>query len=285
MSFHPFFPRRHCFLAWFLCLSWAAPAQGGIFSSPSTSGNSTLSRTDLAAIGIQQRIGKQVPPGLVFTDSTGRQINFDRLLARKPTLLALVYYNCPNLCTLVLNGMVASVDDLKRPVGDGFQIVVVSIDPAETPALASQKKATYLQHYARGQNQEAEWSFLVGDERNIHQLADAVGYHYRYDSAIHQFAHGSGLMMLDEHGRIVDYFLGIEYPPIEVEKAISLARNGKVGSPVRQFLLLCYCYNPLTGPYGFLISTILKIGAALTVLALGIFIVQQIRREQGGTVS
>jgi protein SCO1/2 len=249
--------------------------------SPFTSspGNSTLSRDDLLTVGIQQRLGNQIPDNLTFTDSTGRLVDFHALLARKPTLLALVYYQCPNLCTLVLNGSVSSVADLRRTVGDGFQVVVVSIDPTETPSLAAQKKATYLRRYSRGQNQDEEWSFLVGDEKNIRQLADAVGYRYRYDPTIHQFAHGSGIMLVDDRGRVVKYFLGIEYSPEEIEKAIQLAHEGEIGSPVQQFFLLCYCYNPLTGPYGFLIFTILKVCALATVAALATFIVVQIRRD------
>ena len=245
----------------------------------SSPGNSTLSRDDLLTVGIQQRLGNQIPDNLTFTDSTGRLVDFRTLLARKPALLALVYYQCPNLCTLVLNGSVSSVADLRRTVGDGFQVVVVSIDPTETPALAAQKKATYLRRYSRGQNQDKEWSFLVGDEKNIRQLADAVGYRYRYDSTIHQFAHGSGIMLVDDRRRVVKYFLGIEYSPEEIEKAIQLAHEGEIGSPVQQFFLLCYCYNPLTGPYGFLIFTILKVCALGTVVALATFIVVQIRRE------
>jgi protein SCO1/2 len=240
---------------------------------------SGLSGADLKSIGIVQHLGREIPRNLIFTDSTGQRVNFSDLVGHKPTLLALVYYDCPNLCTLVLNATVSSVADLRRTVGDGFQVVVVSIDPTETPALAAQKKAAYLLRYSRGHDQDKEWSFLVGDEANIHQLADAVGYRYRYDPTIHQFAHGSGIVMLDGQGRIVKYFLGIEYPPTEIEKAIQYAQSGQVGTPSPNFLLLCYCYNPLTGPYGFLIFTLLKIGAFVTVASLVAFIVRSIRRE------
>src|ERR1700744_6034213 len=146
---------------------------------------SNLSPEELKHIGIEQRLGQTIPPNLTFKDSSGQKTDLSALVGGKPTLLVLVYYNCPNLCTLVLNATVASVADLRHTVGDGFQIVVISIDPTETPALAAQKKATYLLRYSRGQNQESEWSFLVGEEPNIRKLADAVGYHYRYDPTIH----------------------------------------------------------------------------------------------------
>jgi protein SCO1/2 len=240
---------------------------------------SWLSQKDLATIGVDQRLGEQVPAGLKFTDSKGQPVDFDALLARKPTILALVYYNCPNLCTIVLNAMVLSLADLRRDVGDGFQVVAVSIDPSETPALAAQKKAVYLRRYARGTNQDQEWHFLLGKQADITKLAAAVGYRYRYDPTIHQFAHGSALIVLDPQRRVTKYFLGIEYPPAELDQAVLLAQKGGTGSPVQNFLLLCYCYNPLIGPYGFLIFTVMKIAAGLTVLAVAGFIFIQLRRD------
>jgi protein SCO1/2 len=238
---------------------------------------SWLSKNDLQTIGIDQRIGEHVPTGLVFTNSDGAPVDFDQLLARKPTILALVYYDCPNLCTLVLNGLVLSLADLRRDVGDGFQVVVVSIDPTETSADAAAKKTTYLRRYSRGESQE--WHFLTGDQANIGKLAAAVGYRYRYDPVIHQFAHGSGIMVLDSQRRLVKYFLGIEYPPAAMDDAILLAQKGETGAPAQNFLLLCYCYNPLTGPYGFLIFTVLKAGAAATLFSLVGYIIYQIRRD------
>lgn len=267
------------FLLFLLAAVAVMPAGAQTFS-PVKTGNSTLSGDELKSVGIEQRLGAQVPHGLTFTDSTGAKVDFDKLLARKATILVLVYYDCPNLCTLVLNGMVATLADLRRTVGDGFQVVVVSIDPTEKPALAAEKKSAYLLRYSRGADAAHEWSFLVGDEANIKSLADAVGYHYRYDATIHQFAHGSGFMVLDPAGRVTKYFLGIEYRPLELEKAIQLADERRTGSPVQQFLLLCYCYNPLTGPYGFIIFTVIKVAAMLTVLAVAGFIVWSIRRER-----
>jgi protein SCO1/2 len=258
---------------------WSAISTNRASTSNVPIQGSLLTAGDLQTIGIDQRLGASVPGGLTFTNSDGAPINFDQLLARKPTVLALVYFDCPNLCTLVLNGMVLSLADLRRDVGDGFQVVVVSIDPTETPALAADKKTVYLRRYARGTNQPEEWHFLTGDQANISKLAAAVGYRYRYDPALHQFAHGSGIMVLDSQRRLVKYLLGIEYPPSQLDEAVGLAQKGETGSPVENFLLLCYCYNPLTGPYGFLIFTLLKVAAAATVLGLGGFIFFQLRRD------
>lgn len=274
---------RHRYPTWLYYAAMAAFV-AGTFIAPAENSTapiqgSWLSQTDLRTIGIDQRLGQQIPGGFHFTDSNGTSVDFDALLARKPTVLALVYYDCPNLCTLVLNGLVLSLADLRRDVGDGFQVVAVSIDPSETPALAAQKKSTYLRRYARSGSAGQEWHFLTGDQADITKLAEAVGYRYRYDPAIHQFAHGSGLMVLDSQRRLVKYFLGIEYPPAELEKAVVMAQKGATGSPVQNFLLLCYCYNPLTGPYGFLVFALLKIGAGLIVLALAGYIFYQVRRE------
>lgn len=250
------------------------------FSPALPPGPSSLNRDDLITVGIDQRIGGLIPKGLTFTDSNGHRVDFSDLIARKPTLLALVYYQCPNLCTLVLNGMVSSVADLRRTVGDGFQIVVVSIDPSETAELAAKKKKAYLRRYSRGENQESEWTFLVGDQSNISSLAQSVGYRYRYDPSIHQFAHGSGIMMVSTSGQIVQYFLGIEYSPAAIEQAIQTSEAGHVGSSVDQFSLLCYCYNPLNGPYGEIIFNSLRGAALLTVVALFAFIGRQVYKEQ-----
>ena len=278
MSFFSSFLSR---ASWIIAaaISWSTGPAASAETSNIPIQSSHLSQDDLRTIGIDQRLGQQIPPGLEFTDSTGARVNFSRLLSRKPTVLALVYFDCPNLCTLVLNGMILSLGDLRRDVGNGFQVVVVSIDPSETPVLAAQKKATYLRRYSRGPNAAKEWYFLVGDQPNITRLAAAVGYRYRYDPAIHQFAHGSGIMVLDAQARLVKYFLGIEYPPAELDKALVLAQSGETGSPAENFFLLCYCYNPLTGPYGGIIFAVLKISAGLTLLALAGFVVFHLQRD------
>ncbi|HEY8965573.1 MAG TPA: SCO family protein [Candidatus Methylacidiphilales bacterium] len=242
---------------------------------------STLSPDQLKDVGIVQRIGAQVPPGLVFTDSDGSRVELDALLARKPTLLVPVYYACPNLCTVVLNALVQSLADLRRTAGDGFQIVAVSIDPRETPDLAAEKKASYLRLYGRGSADA--WTFLTGDPFTIRRLTEAVGYRFRYDEQANQFAHGSGLIVLDPSGKVTQYLLGIEYRPAEIEAAIRNAAAGRTGAPVSDLALLCYRYNPLTGPYGTAVAWALKGASILAVLLLGGYIVRQLRREQQRT--
>ena len=238
---------------------------------------STLTPEQLKEVGIVQRLGNPIPDDLTLVDSDGSSVHLHTLLSRQPTLLVPVYYDCPNLCTVVLNALVQSLADLRRTVGDGFQVVVVSIDPRETPVLAATKKASYFRLYGRGD--PSSWHFLTGDAGTIRRLTEAVGYRYRYDDRSGQFAHGSGLVVVNREGRVVQYLLGIEYPPRQIEAAIETASGSGIGSRVRDLFLLCYCYNPLTGPHGLAIAWILRSAALFSVLFLGGYIARQLYRE------
>jgi protein SCO1/2 len=258
-----------------LLILWlsAAASFGGQVLQPST-----LSPDELKEIGIVQRLGNRIPLGLEFTESDGSGIGLDALLARKPTLLVPVYYECPNLCTVVLNALVQSLADLRRTAGDGFQVVAISIDPREAPALAAVKKASYVRLYGRGSPDD--WHFLTGDAESIRRLTEAVGYRYRLDAKSGQFAHGSGVVVVDRRGAVVQYLLGIEYRPQAIESALQLAQREKTGSSVRDLLLLCYHYNPLTGPHGTAIAWGLRVTALLFLAGLGGYIGRQLYRER-----
>jgi protein SCO1 len=239
---------------------------------------STLTRDELKEVGIVQRLGETIPAGLAFTESDGSRVDFDTLLSQKPTLLVPVYYECPNLCTVVLNALVQSLADLRRTAGDGFQVVAVSIDPCETPRLAAMKKESYFRLYGRGAPDA--WHFLTGDGDAVRRLTDAVGYRYRYDASSGQFAHGSGVIVVGPRRTIAQYLLGIEFQPQQIEAALRVAREGRTGSPVHDLLLLCYRYNPLVGPHGVAIAWTLKAAAFLSVTALGGYIGRQLYRER-----
>lgn len=261
--------KRALFILW---LSAAAAFAGQVVQP------STLSPDELKEIGIVQRLGNRIPPGLMFTDSDGSPIGLDALLARKPTLLVPVYYECPNLCTVVLNALVQSLADLRRTVGDGFQVVAFSIDPRETPQLAGVKKASYFRLYGRGTPDA--WHFLTGDADTVRRLTKAVGYRYRFDARSGQFAHGSGIVFIDQRSTVVQYLLGIEYRPLAIENAVRLAQQGRTGSPVHDLLLLCYRYNPLTGPHGTAIAWGLRAAALLSIVLLGGYIGTQLHGER-----
>ncbi|MBI1927913.1 SCO family protein [Candidatus Poribacteria bacterium] len=222
----------------------------------------------LREVGIDQRLNEQVPLDLVFRDETGKLVRLGDYFGEKPVILSLVYYECPMLCTLVLNGLLKSLRALSFDVGKEFNVVTVSFNPGETPTLAAAKKAEYIQHYSRPGTAEG-WHFLTGQEASIQQLAQAVGFRYVYDAQKNQFAHASGIMVLTPQGRLSHYFYGIEYSPRDIRLSLVEASANKIGSPVDQLLLYCYHYDPTTGKYGVIIMNIIRLAGLGTVLALG----------------
>ena len=204
-----------------------------------------------------------------------------QFFGQKPVILTLVYYQCPMLCTEVLNGLLRSAKELPLEIGKDFNVVTVSIDPSERPVLADVKHQLYTGLYGRPGGPQG-WHFLTGDEPQIKALAEAVGFRYAYDSASGQFAHPSGIMLLTPEGKLTRYFYGIAYPSRDLRLALVEASQGKIGSPIDQILLYCYHYDPQTGQYGLLISHVIQAAAGLTVLLLGMVIAILFRRENYG---
>jgi protein SCO1/2 len=233
----------------------------------------------LREIGIDQRLDRQVPLDLVFRDETGKSVHLGDYFGEKPVLLSLVYYECPMLCTLVLNGLLRSLRALAFDVGKQFNVVTVSVDPGETPSLAAAKKAEYIQKYSR-EGAEKGWHFLTGEEDSIQALADAVGFRYVYQPDRDEYAHASGIMILTPQGKLARYFYGIEYSTRDVRLALVEASANKIGSPVDQLLLYCYHYDPVTGKYGLLIMNTIRLAGLATVLALGVFMFVMFRRDR-----
>jgi protein SCO1/2 len=222
----------------------------------------------LRDVGIDQHLNEQVPLDLTFHDETGQSVQLGTYFGAKPVILALVYYECPMLCTLTLNGLVSALKVLSFDAGNQFNVVVVSFNPAETPSLAAAKKATYLKSY-KHPGAEAGWHFLTGDEANIKRLVAAVGFRYRYVPERKQFAHAAGITVLTPSGKIARYFFGVEYAPRDLRLGLVEASNEKIGSPVDQLLLYCFHYDPVTGKYGAVVMNIIRLGGVLTVLVLG----------------
>jgi protein SCO1/2 len=223
---------------------------------------------DLREVRIEQRLNNQVPLDLQFRDEAGRTVQLKEYFGAKPVVLALVYYECPMLCNQVLNGLLGSLKMQSLEIGKDYNVVTVSFDPRETAELAAKKKATYLQRLQRP-GAEQGWHFLTGDQDSIKQLADAVGFHYKYDEATKQFAHASAIMVLTPQGRLSHYFYGIEYAPKDLRLALVESSAGKIGSPVDQLLLYCYHYDPTTGKYGAVIMNIMRLGGVVTLLGIG----------------
>lgn len=243
-----------------------------------TSANS-LSDEALLNIKFDQKLNGQVSPNLSFHDEKGNRIRMGDYFGRKPVILVLGYYECPMLCTMVLNGLIESLQDLKLTAGKEFEVVSVSINPSEKPALAAAKKRTYLKRYGRP-GAETGWHFLTGDEPAIRQLADETGFRYAYDPSIKQYAHPSGLVILTSDGKIAHYLFGVTYAAKELDADLKDAGAHKVGSPVEQLLLLCFHYSPLHGKYGNLIMAVVRVSGVVTLAGLGIVVVVNTRRRK-----
>ena len=230
-------------------------------------------------VRFDQNLGAQVPLNLTFISDEGRPVPLGGYFHRRPVLLVLDYYRCPNLCSIVLNSLVDSLKALTFNAGDRFEVVVVSIDPTDTPQVSAQKKLAYVDRYERPQTLEG-WHFLTGSPTAIRALADAVGFHYAYDPAANQYAHPSGMVVLTPEGKTCRYFFGIEFPPEQIRDALVLAESEKIHSPVYDFLLLCCRYDPLQGKYGLLIFVIFRAAGFLTVAGLAIYIGRSLYFDQ-----
>lgn len=233
----------------------------------------------LKKVRFDQNLNQQIPLELTFKDESNRTVRLGQYFRTKPVILALVYYQCPMLCNLELNGLAKSMRPLKLSAGEDFDVLTVSFDARETPQLAFAKKESYLEKYSRKHANEG-WHFLTGQEPAIKALADAAGFHYAYDPLSKQFAHASGIMVLTPEGKISRYFYGVEYPPKDLRLGLVEASNNKIGSPVDQLLLYCYHYDPTTGKYGLVIMNVVRALASATALALGTFLVVMFRRER-----
>jgi len=233
----------------------------------------------LQDVGIVQRLNEQVPLDLAFHDESDRTVRLRDYFGKKPAILAMVYYECPMLCTEVLNGLLASLKNMPLDVGKQFNVVTVSFNPREKPGLAANKKRVYVGLYGRPKASEG-WHFLTGDEAEIRQLARAVGFHYAYDRESDQFAHAAAIMVLTPQGRISRYFFGIDYPSRDLRLSLVEASGEKIGSPVDEILLYCYHYDPTTGKYGLVVANAMRMAGLATILVLGSFLLVMFWRER-----
>jgi protein SCO1/2 len=234
----------------------------------------------LRQVDFEQRLHAVIPLELTFRDDTGQQVRLGEYFHARPVILTLAYYRCPNLCTLVLNGLVRTLRTLAFTAGEEFTVVTVSIDPRDTPTLAAAKKAHYLRSYGRAAAATG-WHFLTGDAAAIQQLTQAVGFQYAYDAAHDQFAHASGVVLLTSQGVVARYLYGIEYAPKDLRLGLVEAAAHRLGSPIDKLLLLCYHYDPQTGKYGLVIMQVIRLAGLATVLSLGVLVGVLFRRERG----
>jgi protein SCO1 len=233
-----------------------------------------------ANVSIAQKLDTQIPLDLMFRDETGKVVRLRELFGKgRPVLLNFVYFNCPMLCPMVLEGTTTSLTHLKFDIGKEFDVITVSIDPRDKASAAAEKKEKYLRRYGRLHSSDG-WHFLTGNEHSIEKLTEAVGFQYEYDSRTDQFAHGAAILVLTPDGRTSRYFYGFEYKPRDLRLAIVEASSGKIGTATDQFLLLCFHYDPTTGKYSQNAMLFARVGGVTTLIALMGFIFVLFRKER-----
>lgn len=231
----------------------------------------------VADLGFDQRLGAQVPIDLTFRDEAGRRVTLRDCTGDKPTILVLAYYRCPQLCTLVLNGLLDGMRGMSYAPGEEFNVVTVSFDPRETPAIAAAKREAYVGAYGRPGAASA-WHFLTGDAPEIETLATAVGFRYSFDAKNDRFNHASGIVVLTPGGKVSRYLFGLRFAPRDLKLALIDASAGTIGSPSDQFLLFCFQYDHANGRYAFAVLNLMRAAGVLTVIALGVWMARLIRR-------
>ena len=236
----------------------------------------------LNKIQITQKLNAQLPLGLEFRDETGKTVSLGDYFGKRPAILSMVYYQCKMLCPEEINGLVGALEMVKFNPGKDFNVIFVSIDPAETPAMAASAKSLYIRRYGRPETAPG-WHFLTGQQSAIDALAAATGYGYTRvpgpDGKMTQFAHASSIEIVTPEGRIAQYYLGVEYPPSGLQRGLLTASGGQIGSPVDNILTYCYRYNPLLHKYSMLIARIVQASCILTVLLLVTYLVINFRRD------
>jgi len=235
---------------------------------------------ELEMVDVEEHLGEYIPLDLIFTDDNGKAVKLsDYFNHGKPVLLTLGYYECPMLCNLILNGLTKTVKEMNWKPGIDYLIVTVSINPLEDFNLAGAKKQTYITALDEPSAQEG-WNFLVGEESQSRKLADAVGFKYRYDEKIQQYAHPAALFLLSEDGKITRYLYGIEFKANDMKLALMEASEGKIGNTIDKLILYCYHYDPDSQGYVVFAGNVMRLGGALTLIILIIFLSMLFYREK-----
>ena len=266
-----------------VCLA-AAPmfAQVSSYGDKSEGPANDKPPTLLEKVGIEQRLNTSLPLNTTFTDETGRQVALSSYFGKRPAILALVYYQCPMLCSEELNGLTGALEMVKFTPGKDFDIIVVSIDPTEGTDLAAAKKRTYLKRYGRPETANG-WHFLTGTQANIDALTNAVGFKYVKipgpDGKLTQFAHASSIQIVTPEGKLAQYYMGVEYSPKDMMLGLNEASSNRIGSPVDNIITYCYHYDPQTNTHSLIVARVVQLGGFVTVLLLGGFMTVMLRKD------
>jgi protein SCO1/2 len=236
----------------------------------------------LDKVGIVQHLNQQLPLDLAFTDDAGKQVQLASYFGSKPAILALVYYQCPMLCSEELNGLTSALLMVDEVPGRDFNIIVVSIDPSEGTDLAAAKKRSYLKRYGQPETKDG-WHFLTGTQPNIDALTKAVGFGYVKipgpDGKLTQFAHASSIQLVTPDGKLAQYYMGVEYSPKDLRLGLVETSRGKIGSPVDNILTYCYHYDPGTNKHSLIVARVVQLGGLVTMVSLGSFMFLMFRRD------
>jgi protein SCO1 len=270
--------------AMLICLAALTPSLIAQVSSygDKNAGPANTEPSVLKGVGIAQHLNEELPLDLTFADDTGKQVQLASYFGKKPAILALVYYQCPMLCSEELNGLTSALKMVDEIPGRDFNVIVVSIDPTEGSNLAAAKKATYLKQYGHPET-AAGWHFMTGTEPNIDALTKAVGFGYVKipgpDGKLNQFAHASSIQIVTEQGKIAQYYMGVEYSPKDLRLGLVEASNNHIGSPVDNILTYCYHYDPQTNKHSLIVARVVQLGGAMTMVLLGGFMGIMFRRD------
>jgi protein SCO1/2 len=236
----------------------------------------------LNGVGIAQNLNQQLPLSLAFTDDHGKQVELGSYFGKRPAILALVYYQCPMLCSEELNGLTGALQMVSLVPGKDFNVIVVSIDPTEGTELAAAKKRTYLKRYGHPETASG-WHFMTGTQENIDALTKAVGFGYVKipgpDGRLTQFAHASSIQIVTPEGKLAQYYMGVEYSPKDLRLGLVEASANRIGSPVDNILTYCYHYDPKTNKHSLIVARVVQLGGLATLCTLGGFMLVMFRRD------
>jgi len=267
----------------FLCLAALTPSLAQVSRYAEKQMGPTNEKPNiLNGVGIAQHLNQQLPLDLTFTDDAGKQVQLASYFGKKPAILALVYYQCPMLCSEELNGLASALQMVSLVPGKDFNIVVVSIDPSEGTDLAAAKKRSYLKRYGHPDT-AAGWHFMTGTQPNIDALTKTVGFSYVKipgpDGKLTQFAHASSIQIVTPEGKLAQYYMGVEYSPKDIRQGLVEASGNHIGSPVDNILTYCYHYDPQANKHSLIIARVVQLGGAMTLVMLGGFMWIMFRRD------
>jgi len=238
--------------------------------------------TVLQRVGVEQHLNQMLPLDAQFVDDTGKTVRLGDYFGKRPAILSLVYYNCPMLCSEEMDGLAGALEMVRLTPGKDFEIVIISIDPSETPELAAKKKAFYVKRYGRPETANG-WHFLTGKQPAIDAVSNATGFGYIRvpgpDGKLDQYAHASAIEVVTTDGRLAQYYLGVEYSPKDVLLGLVEASGNKIGSPVANILTYCYHYDPQTNKHSLIVARVVQLGGMMTVVSLGSFMFVMFRRD------